>query len=132
MGKNMMKSLERRRRMTEARDEAKGLVLKRWEEFCKKVDVLILYTLHKDFGFGKQRLEKFYFAMLDNQIRMIEEFRSNADDDDTHYLVMADRLEKAGIPIDEWLARADRVRMPDAKYEERQREMREMLDGISL
>lgn len=127
MGKNMMKSLERRRRRAEAKDEATDLVLKRWEEFCKKHDVVMLYTLHKDFGFGQKRIERFYLNMIYNQVQMIEEFRSSADDDDTHYLVMADRLKKASIDIDDLLNKADQARMPECNYEERQKQINELL-----
>lgn len=127
MGKSLSKQLERRRRLTEARDEATDLVLKRWAEFCKKHDTVMLYTLHKDFGFGAKRIEKFYLHMIENQIQMIEEFRSNADDDDTHYLVMADRLKNAGIDIDDLLNKADQVRMPECDYEQRQKMIKEML-----
>lgn len=129
MGKSLTKQLERRRRRTEARDEATDIVLKRWEEFCKKHDTVMLYTLHKNFGFGAKRIERFYLNMINNQIQMIEEFRSNANDDDTHYLVMADRLKKAGIDIDDLLQKADQVRMPECDYERRQKLMKELLNN---
>ena len=129
MGKNMMKSLERRRRRAEAKDEATELVMKHWEGFCKKADTVMLYTLHKDFGFGAKRIERFYLNMIKNQIQMIEEFRSNANDDDTHYLVMADRLRRAGVDIDDLLNKADQVRMPECSYEQRQKLMQELLNN---
>ena len=129
MAKNMMKQLQRRRRMAEARDSATDLVLKRWEEFCKKHDIVMLYTLHKNFGFGAKRIERFYFNMIANQIEMIEAFRSTADEEDTHYLVMADRLEKAGIDIDGLLKKADQVRMPECDYESRKKLIEELLNA---
>lgn len=104
MAKNMMRQLERRRRMQEAEVEANALAVKRWEAFATRHDIVMLYTLHKDFGFGAKRLEKFYLNMIYHQIEMIKQFRANVKDDDTHYLVMAERLKQAGVDIDDLLS----------------------------
>ena len=127
MGKNMMKSLERRKRRAEARDEATDLVLARWEEFCTRIDVVLFYTFLTELGFHHKRIKRFYFAMIENQVRMIEEFRTDANDDTTHYAVMAKRVSEAGIDVKELLLEADKARMPEAKYEERQKQINELL-----
>lgn len=127
MAKNMMKSLERRRRMAEARDEAKDLAVNYCEDFLTKADITILYTLHKEFGFGKKRAERFYMNLVINQHEMISQFRTNAKDDETHYLVMADRLKKAGIDVVALQAKAEEIKAPECDYEERQRMIKEML-----
>lgn len=98
MGRNLIKQMQRRQAKQAADDAAKELVLERWEQFCTKADIAILYTLWSDFGFGKKRLEKFYSQWIKNQRDMIEQFRS--DGDDGNYWVMQSRLEQAtGINI---------------------------------
>ena len=122
---NMMKQLRRRQAKDTAREEATRLVLDRWADFCKKADTVILYTLCTDEHYGKKRAERFYFRMLENQTNMIEQFRTGKDDDETYYLVMAERIRQHGIDIDELLAKADTLRMPECDYEERQRLLNE-------
>ena len=122
---NMMRQLRRRQAKSTAREEATRLVLDRWAEFCKQADTVILYTLCMDEHYGKKRAERFYFRMLENQIRMIEQFRTDKDDDETYYLVMAERIRQHGIDIDALLAEADRIRSPECDYEERQRMIKE-------
>lgn len=98
MGKSLIKQMQRKRAKQAATDAANELVLERWDQFCTKADIAILYTLWSDFGFGKQRLEKFYRQWIKNQYSMIEQFRS--DGDDSNYWVMQSRLEQAtGINI---------------------------------
>lgn len=129
MGKNMMKSLERRRKLAEARDEAKDLVLKVNEDFLTRVDVVVLYTLWKVFGFGAKRAERFYLNMVILQHAMIEEYRTDKNDDETHYLVMANRLKQAGIDVKALQEKAEQIKMPDCKYEERQKKIKELLSN---
>lgn len=93
MGRNLIKQMQRKRAKQAAHDAANELVLERWEQFCTKADIAILYTLWSDFGFGKKRLEKFYSQWIKNQRTMIEQFRS--DGDDGNYWVMQSRLEQA-------------------------------------
>lgn len=59
MGRNLIRNLQRRQARQAADEAAKQLVLERWEQFCTKADIAILYTLWNDFGFGKARLERF-------------------------------------------------------------------------
>ena len=105
--KNMMKQHERRQRLKEAREEATELVLNTWDDFCRRADITILYTLHTEFKFGKERCERFYRKLIQNQLSMIEQFRCG--DDDSHYLVMEKRLKDAGIDVKALQAEADRL-----------------------
>lgn len=98
MGRNLIRNLQRRQARQAADEAAKQLVLERWEQFCTKADIAILYTLWNDFGFGKARLERFYRSWIRNQYDMISRFRS--DGDDGSYWVMQKRLEEAtGIDL---------------------------------
>ena len=123
MGKSLMKAHQRRKAKQEARDEATNLVLEQYEEFLRKADITILYTLHEDFGFGKKRCEKFYRQLIANQMRMIDEFRQDKDDDETHYSVMAKRLKEADIDVKAMQDEADKVPIAVGKYEERKKEI---------
>lgn len=115
-----MKQLQRRKAKEEAREEANDLVLKQWENFATKADIVILYTLHKEFGFGKERCERFYRKMIENQISMIEQYRTSKDDDDTHYWVMEERLKNANIDVKALQEEVERIPIPDDKsYTER-------------
>lgn len=96
--KSLIKNLQRKQARQAADEAAKQLVLDRWEQFCTKADIAILYTLWNDFGFGKARLERFYRSWIRNQYDMISRFRS--DGDDGSYWVMQKRLEEAtGIDL---------------------------------
>ena len=68
--------------------------------------------------------------MLENQIKMIEQFRVDKGDDETYYLVMEERLRQSGIDIDAILAEADKFRSPECDYEERQRLLKEYLEQL--
>lgn len=52
--------------------EIKRQLLNRVEELELDMDAAILWTLHKRFGFGKKRLEEFFWAYLDEYTRMRE------------------------------------------------------------
>ena len=45
MGRNLIRNLQRRQARQAADEAAKQLVLDRWEQFCTKADIAILYTL---------------------------------------------------------------------------------------
>jgi hypothetical protein len=127
MAKNMMKQLRRRQKLQEARDEAKDLAVNYCEDFLSKADITILYTLHKVFGFGKKRAERFYLNLVINQHEMISQYRTDSEDDETHYLIMADRLKKAGIDVEALQAKAEAIKAPECDYEARQRLIKEMM-----
>ena len=41
-------------------------ILEQQEKFLQDIDVMVLWTLRKELGFGKKRLERFYKAVLRN------------------------------------------------------------------
>lgn len=129
MAKNLMKQHRRRQRLEDARTEARSVAVDACEDLLTKADISILYTLHKVFGFGKKRAERFYLNLVINQYEMISQFRMNSVDDETHYLVMADRLKKAGIDVEALQTKAEAIKAPECDYEERQRMIKEMLNG---
>ena len=45
-------------------------ILDRDKEFSLDMDAMILWTLHTHYGFGKERLEKFYKDFIDEHIKL--------------------------------------------------------------
>ena len=107
MGKSLTRRYLENQRRAEMKDKADDLVLKRWEEFCRDADISILYTLHEVFGFGKERLERFYRGWIKNHTDMIKKYR--CDNDDSHYWVMEARLKDIGVDIDALLKEAEEL-----------------------
>jgi len=74
-----MKALKRVKK--EARTERqKAEQLTQWYEFCKRADAIILYTLWQDFGFGKDRLARFYKRFLINSEELYLRYDNNHKD----------------------------------------------------
>lgn len=46
-----------------------------------ELDAVMLFVLHTEFGFGKQRLEKFYDKLFSVRREMQERFQMGEDDD---------------------------------------------------
>jgi hypothetical protein len=125
MGKNLMKQHLRRQRLQEARSDAVDLC----EAFLDREDVTALYTLHTmpEVKWGKKKLERYYLNLVNNHYEMAMQFKNSADDEETHYLVMADRLKRDGIDVAAIQAKAMAIKKPEYDYEERQRLIKEML-----
>ena len=98
MGKSLTNRYLANQRKAEADKEAKNLVLQEWDKFCKKADISILYTLHEDFGFGKERLERFYRGWIRRHSAMVDNYQCEGDD--SHYWVMEARLKAIGVDVD--------------------------------
>ena len=52
-------------------------LLEQEEKYSLDLDAMILWTLHKCYGFGKKRLEDFYRAMVEEHIRMRKFYEMN-------------------------------------------------------
>ena len=128
MAKNMMKQLKRRQAHQDARLEAIALC----ETLLDRVDVTMLYTLHimTQSKWGKKRLERFYLELVNNQYEMKRQFKNSADDEETHYLVMADRLKRDGIDVVAIQNKAEAIKVPEYDYEQRQKMIKEMLGQL--
>lgn len=129
MGKNLMKQRERRKRLEEARTEARSVALNSCEDLLTKADITMLYTLNKEFGIGPIRARRFYMSFINNQYEMMKQFKMGEHDEETHYLVMADRLKRRGIDVEALQAEGEAIKKPEYDYEQRQRLIKEMLNG---
>ena len=101
-----------------------------WYECCKRADVAWLYSMWTNEGYGPMRGERSYLDMIETQVELIEEFRTCKDDDETHYLVMVDRLTKAGFDLDSLFAKANAIREPYCNYEQRQKLIEEYNNDV--
>lgn len=106
MGKSLTKRYLENQRRNENHEEAKRIVLAEWEKVCRKTDVSILYALRSIFGFGKDRLERFYREWIKLHIKMVEDYQY--DRDDSHYWVMEARLKDIGLDVDALLKEVDK------------------------
>ena len=102
-----MKRHQQRLAKQQADNVVQDHINEQWQEQCRKVDISIIYTLHTVFGFGKERCERFYKALVENHFRMADNWQCEGDD--SHYWIMQKRLYDAGIDIkafqqwaDEW------------------------------
>lgn len=99
---------QRRKAKAEARAEADRLVEEANELLCRKMDGLWLYTMHVTFGFGKKRLLRLYWAMIENYHRLLARYNRMCDDDDMQWFIMERHLREIGIDLKELQVEADK------------------------
>ncbi len=68
----------------------------RRNEFLRDADAMILYTLHKEFGFGKKRLIKFFKTFIDDYEKFIDDYQVEG-----HWMAAYRLKELTGLDIDE-------------------------------
>lgn len=96
---SLIRKLEKKRRMQEAKDIAHQVAYEANAEFCRKMDGLWLYALHRVFGFGKQRAERLYWAMVDEYIKVTAKYSGALDDDDMEWYAIERYLLDHGIDV---------------------------------
>ena len=69
---------ERRKLVQEIRTEC----VNQTRGYEVQLDAVTLFVLHTEFGFGKQRLQKFYDALFKKRREMQERFQMPDEDDD--------------------------------------------------
>ena len=99
---------QRKKAKLEAKAEADLLVEQANEALCRKMDGLWLYTMHVTFGFGKKRLTRLYWAMIDNYIKVMKRYNSMCDEDDMQWFAMEWHLKEVGIDLKQLQEEAER------------------------
>lgn len=99
MGRSLMRGFKKRQAKLQAERETDEMVAQAWAKFCLKADIIILYTLRVVFKFGKVRLERFYWKMIELQMHMIGRYKSEKGDN-FHYTAMKRELLNAGVDVD--------------------------------
>lgn len=69
-----------------------------------QLDAVTLFVLHTEFGFGKQRLQRFYDALFSKRKEMQERFQMPGEDDD--YAIWHFLLED-GIDVEQMYREQD-------------------------
>ena len=62
------------------RDKAREIVNENMDNFIEHMDLIILYALHKEFGFGAVRLERFFMCISDYYETFRNRFVKPGDD----------------------------------------------------
>lgn len=74
--------------------------LDKWDEkHEKEIDAIVLWTLHREFGFGEKRLKRLYNAVKREYAELRKRYSSG---DDSVLWVCSAKLERLGIDLDEW------------------------------
>lgn len=64
-----------------------------------ELDALVLWTLHEQFGFGQERLRRFYNSFGDSINRLIEHYEL---DDSDKIWICTEKLKDYGINLEDW------------------------------
>lgn len=104
----MVSRFAKKKAKKEAKAEAARLLEEANDAYCRKMDGLWLYTLHTVFGFGKDRLTRLYWAMIENYIKITAKYNGMLDDDDMEWYAMERHLKDIGFDLKEMQAEADR------------------------
>lgn len=91
--------------LTAAEQKAMNLEIQRQcAEFDKKnareIDAMVLWVLHEVFGFGPERLRRFYNS-FNGQVEALAERYQMTDDGDRVWLCLH-KLKEYGIDLEEW------------------------------
>lgn len=66
-----------------------------------ELEAIILLTLHREFGFGVDRLHQFYKAFGDGITELIQRYELDDTPEDKIWLAK-DRLKTIGVDVEEW------------------------------
>lgn len=91
---------------------AKLAVLEQDAALGDQYDASVLYILHKRFGFGKERLARFYAEFLTERDRLKEKFLLEADEVSWSCKYF---LERDGLPISDIRERAEQIKKGEKK-----------------
>lgn len=81
-------------------DEVKRVILEEDKKFAMESDANVLFTLYNDFGFGKERLLKFWRIVKSNHEDLMERYEMSSNED-MGWLYMRLLKERTGIDIEE-------------------------------
>jgi len=87
------------------RDERKALdieIARQWKEFDKEhedeIDSLVLYILHERFGFGAERLHRFYDIFTEEMQALYERYELPHEE----IWLCTKKLKEYGVDLDIW------------------------------
>ena len=80
-------------------DEINRQIAESHSKYLTEVDAMVLYTLHTELGFGKERLRRFWEALSINHKELIKRYEMP---DDFPWLCSYFLKQNLGIDIEEW------------------------------
>lgn len=91
-------------KLTAAEKKAMNMEIKRqlaeWDiHHAREIDAMILYVLHTKFGFGEERLKRFYDGFSDSMHDLMNRY---GDDTDDTIWVCTEQLKDLGIDLEVW------------------------------
>lgn len=96
MGANLSKN-ERKAMLMEIRKE-----LADWDrKNLLELDALILWELHSQFGFGPERLKKFYMGFSNGVHDLASRYEMDDEDEDRVWICQK-KLKDIGVDMSEW------------------------------
>lgn len=78
-------------------EEVKTMFFGRLEEYDLEFDAMVLYSLHKAFGFGRDRLARFY----NTYFREADELKKRYEEETPGFPAAAE-LKKIGVDVERW------------------------------
>lgn len=94
-GSNVLTAKERRAMNAEINRQ----IVEKDAEYRDNLDAVVLYTLHVVFGFGPQRLRKFYDKLFEEHNKLVKHYEM--EDDDGPFLAK-EMLKRIGVDITAW------------------------------
>lgn len=79
-------------------EEIRRQCIEQTEQYEVQLDVVVLYALHSVFGFGKERLERFYREMFKLRKDMKARYGTSADDTMGDF-AMYIKLKEMGVDV---------------------------------
>lgn len=80
--------------------EAKKTVARWGREITLDIDAFMLYTLHTEFGFGRDRLRRFYDAVVPQFEEIFQWYEAEDTKDAGH--AARSRLKHIGVDLEAW------------------------------
>lgn len=79
-------------------EEIRRQCIEQTAQYEAELDVVVLYALHNIFGFGKERLERFYREMFKLRNEMKERY-GTSEDDTMGDFAMYIKLKEIGVDV---------------------------------
>lgn len=67
-------------------------------KYCTEVDAVVLWTLHRELGFGPTRLRRFWEALYQNHNEMVERYGMPGE----YPWICTYKLKEIGVDVEAW------------------------------
>lgn len=67
-------------------------------KYCNEVDAVVLWTLHRELGFGPARLRRFWEALYQNHNEMVKRYEMPGE----YPWICTHKLKEIGVDVEAW------------------------------